>query len=128
MGSGAPCCRGLLQSASWRLDALSPGVPPLLWKDWDFPHFVCDLNIKLPGLSAASFKYHMFQKYVHLPEIVFHISGKWFNYGIIVVVMLLDLNMWKNQIFYQPEDYGQYTGPDNKVRTVINYATLATGE
>ncbi|KAH7986896.1 hypothetical protein HPB52_024650 [Rhipicephalus sanguineus] len=94
-------------------------------QDWDFPHFVCDLNIKLPGLHAASFKYHMFQKYVHLPEIVFHISGKWFNYGIIVVVMLLDLNMWKNQIFYQPEDYGQYTGFDNKVRTVVNYATLA---
>ncbi|XP_049268716.1 transmembrane protein 117 isoform X1 [Rhipicephalus sanguineus] len=99
----------------------------IVMQDWDFPHFVCDLNIKLPGLHAASFKYHMFQKYVHLPEIVFHISGKWFNYGIIVVVMLLDLNMWKNQIFYQPEDYGQYTGFDNKVRTVVNYATLATG-
>lgn len=69
----------------------------------------------------------MFQKYVHLPEIVFHISGKWFNYGIIVVVMLLDLNMWKNQIFYQPDDYGQYTGPNNKVRTVVNFATLAAG-
>ncbi|KAK8771223.1 hypothetical protein V5799_025531 [Amblyomma americanum] len=55
-------------------------------------------------------------------------AGKWFNYGIIVVVMLLDLNMWKNQIFYQPADYGQYTGADHKVRTVVNYATLATDE
>ncbi|XP_077516915.1 transmembrane protein 117-like isoform X2 [Amblyomma americanum] len=99
----------------------------IVMQDWDFPHFVCDVNIKLPGLHAASFKYHMFQKYVHLPKIVFHISGKWFNYGIIVVVMLLDLNMWKNQIFYQPADYGQYTGADHKVRTVVNYATLATG-
>jgi hypothetical protein len=24
--------------------------------------------------------------------------------------MLLDLNMWKNQIFYNPKDFGQYTG------------------
>ncbi|XP_077561273.1 transmembrane protein 117-like isoform X4 [Haemaphysalis longicornis] len=47
----------------------------IVMQDWDFPHFVCDLNIKLPGLSAASFRYHMFRKYVHLPEIVFHISG-----------------------------------------------------
>ncbi|KAH9374861.1 hypothetical protein HPB48_020673 [Haemaphysalis longicornis] len=52
---------------------------------------------------------------------------KWFNYGIIVVVMLLDLNMWKNQIFYQPADYGQYTTADHKVRTVLSPATLATG-
>lgn len=99
----------------------------IVMQDWDFPHFVCDLNIKLPGLSAASFRYHMFRKYVHLPQIVFHISGKWFNYGIIVVVMLLDLNMWKNQIFYQPADYGQYTTADHKVRTVLSPATLATG-
>lgn len=99
----------------------------IVMQDWDFPHFVCDVNIKLPGLHAASFKYHMFQKYVHLPKIVFHISGKWFNYGIIVVVMLLDLNMWKNQIFYQPADYGQYTGTDHKVHTVIDHATLVTG-
>ncbi|KAM7292788.1 transmembrane protein 117 [Ixodes scapularis] len=99
----------------------------IVMQDWDFPHFVCDLDIKLPGMHAASFKYRMFQKYVHLPEIVFHITGKWFNYGIIIIVMLLDLNMWKNQIFYYPPDYGQYTGTDNKVRTVASYAVLATG-
>ncbi|XP_064480674.1 transmembrane protein 117-like [Ornithodoros turicata] len=99
----------------------------IVMQDWDFPHFVCNLNINLPGLHAASFKYRMFQKYVHLPEIVFHITGKWFNYGIIVIVMMLDLNMWKNQIFYYPPDYGQYIGPDNKVRTVPNYTVLATG-
>ena len=38
------------------------------------------------------------------------LSGKWFNYGIIILVMIFDLNMWKNQIFYYPEAYGQYTG------------------
>lgn len=28
--------------------------------------------------------------------------------------MLLDLNMWKNQIFYAPEDYAQYTDNGSK--------------
>ncbi len=43
------------------------------------------------------------------------VSGKWFNYGIIFIVLILDLNMWKNQIFYSPFEYGQYTGPEYKV-------------
>jgi hypothetical protein len=42
-------------------------------------------------------------------------TGKWFNYGVILVVMILDLNMWKNQFFYQPEDYGQYIGKFNVI-------------
>ncbi|XP_069704325.1 uncharacterized protein [Periplaneta americana] len=53
-------------------------------------------------------------------------TGKWFNYGIIVLVMLLDLNMWKNQIFYNPKDFGQYTGPDDKIRTVNDPELLQT--
>ncbi|KAH9374364.1 hypothetical protein HPB48_013406 [Haemaphysalis longicornis] len=86
------------------------------------PTLVCDLNIKLPGLSAASFS-ALLPKY----ETSLLLQGSGSNYGIIVVVMLLDLNMWKNQIFYQPADYGQYTTADHKVRTVLSPATLATG-
>lgn len=41
-------------------------------------------------------------------------TGKWFNYGIIVFVMMLDLNMWKNQIIYTPLEYGQYIHPQSK--------------
>lgn len=99
----------------------------IVMQDWDFPHFVCDLDIKLPGMHVASFKFKLFQKYVSIPDVVFHISGKWFNYGIIVIVMILDLNMWKNQIFYQPEAYGQYTGPDHRVYTVATPSIIATG-
>lgn len=48
-------------------------------------------------------------------------TGKWFNYGIIVFVMMLDLNMWKNQIIYDPPNYGQYVDPlDHKVYTVLS--------
>lgn len=44
-----------------------------------------------------------------------------------MIVMLLDLNMWKNQIFYFPPDYGQYTGPDDRVYTLSDMNILATG-
>ncbi|XP_076328958.1 transmembrane protein 117-like isoform X2 [Tachypleus tridentatus] len=98
----------------------------IVMQDWDFPHFVCDLDIKLPGMHVASFKYRMFQKYVSISDVVFHITGKWFNYGIIVFVMILDLNMWKNQIFYSPNVYGQYIGPTNKIYTVDDQEVLKT--
>ena len=47
--------------------------------------------------------------------------GKWFNYGLLVLVLILDLNMWKNQILYKPEYYGQYTGKKNSVLIDMKY-------
>lgn len=41
------------------------------------------------------------------------------------MVMLLDLNMWKNQIFYEPFNFGQYVGPDQHIYTVTNLTQLA---
>jgi hypothetical protein len=38
--------------------------------------------------------------------------------------MLLDLNMWKNQIFYNPLDFGQYTGPEDKIYSVMDQWSL----
>lgn len=38
--------------------------------------------------------------------------------------MICDLNMWKNQIFYNPSYYGQYTGIDDKIRTVSDKKIL----
>lgn len=55
----------------------------------------------------------------------FLIPGKWFNYGIIFLVLILDLNMWKNQIFYKPYEYGQYVGPGEKIYTVEDPETLS---
>ena len=40
--------------------------------------------------------------------------------------MILDMNMWKNQIFYYPYDYGQYTGPEDKIYTVQDQYSLDT--
>ncbi|XP_049860353.1 transmembrane protein 117-like isoform X3 [Schistocerca gregaria] len=90
----------------------------IVMQDWDFPHFTTTLHVNLPGFSVATLQW----KYAEVD-----ITGKWFNYGIIFLVMLLDLNMWKNQIFYDPKDFGQYTGPDDKVRTVNEPEILSTG-
>ena len=73
----------------------------IVMQDWDFPHFTNTLDVLLPGLHK-----HVFS--IELAEV--QISGKWFNYGIIFFVMIFDLNMWKNQMFYKPENYGQYIG------------------
>ncbi|KAI7690547.1 hypothetical protein SSS_05460 [Sarcoptes scabiei] len=98
----------------------------IVMQDWDFPHFVCDLNIKLPGLLQPSYTFEFFHKSLKFPAIDIKISGKWFNYGIIVFVMMLDLNMWKNQIIYYPLDYGQYVGPKSKVISITDQSSIET--
>lgn len=59
-----------------------------------------------------------------ITELSFFQTGKWFNYGIIFLVLILDLNMWKNQIFYKPHEYGQYIGPGQKIYTVKDSESL----
>ena len=96
------------------------------FKDWDFPHFAGSLDIKLPGVNSDAFD-------VHIPAccgakpLDIYITGKWFNYGIIFIVMILDLNMWKNQIFYEPFTYGQYTDPEGYIYTVTDRQFLRWG-
>ena len=66
------------------------------FQDWDFPHFTKTLDVNLPGFNRHEISF----KFIEI-----EISGKWFNYGIIFLVMLFDLNMWKNQIFYKVRRY-----------------------
>jgi hypothetical protein len=40
--------------------------------------------------------------------------------------MILDLNMWKNQIFYGPFDYGQYTDSEGRIHSVTDEYSLKT--
>ncbi|XP_053384334.1 transmembrane protein 117-like isoform X2 [Mercenaria mercenaria] len=89
----------------------------IVMQDWDFPHFMSAIDIKLPGLNMAHIRFSI-PKFLKKDKWQVHITGKWFNYGILFLVMLLDMNMWKNQIFYQPYDYGQYTNPDGRIYTV----------
>ncbi|KAM9312844.1 transmembrane protein 117 [Gastrophryne carolinensis] len=97
----------------------------IVMQDWEFPHFMGDVDVNLPGLhtSHMQFKLPQFQR-IFKDEYHIHITGKWFNYGIIFLVLILDLNMWKNQIFYQPAAYGQYIGPGQKIYTVEDAESL----
>ncbi|KAL1116138.1 hypothetical protein AAG570_005633, partial [Ranatra chinensis] len=90
----------------------------IMMQDWDFPHFTTTVHINLPGFSVSTLKW----KYAEV-----NLTGKWFNYGVIFMVMMLDLNMWKNQIFYYPDKFGQYIGPNNKIHTVSDQNILKTG-
>ena len=76
------------------------------------------MDIKLPGLNTGNIQFHV-------PGGDIRITGKWFNYGIIFIVMILDLNMWKNQIFYEPFVYGQYTDNEHYIYTVSDREFLA---
>ncbi|KAI4905661.1 hypothetical protein NFI96_011348 [Prochilodus magdalenae] len=98
----------------------------IVMQDWEFPHFMGDLDMNLPGLSTTQLKFKLpVCKRIFKEEYHIHITGKWFNYGIIFLVLILDLNMWKNQIFYKPYEYGQYVGPGEKIYTVEEPDTLS---
>ncbi|KAL4225408.1 hypothetical protein ACF0H5_016098 [Mactra antiquata] len=99
----------------------------IVMQDWDFPHFMSAIDIKLPGLNMAHIRFNVpVPRFIKAKSWEVHITGKWFNYGILFLVMLLDLNMWKNQIFYTPYDYGQYTNPDGRIFTVQDQYSLDT--
>ncbi|XP_014780206.1 transmembrane protein 117 isoform X1 [Octopus bimaculoides] len=94
----------------------------IVTQDWDFPHFINNLEIKLPGMNRPEFRFYA-PKFISENWHI-HITGKWFNYGILFCVIILDLNMWKNQLFYKPYDYGQYVGADNRIYTVLSTEQL----
>ncbi|XP_049578824.1 transmembrane protein 117 isoform X1 [Syngnathus scovelli] len=99
----------------------------IVMQDWEFPHFMGNMDIKLPGLPTAQLNFKLpVCKYIFKEEYRIHITGKWFNYGIIFLVLILDLNMWKNQIFYQPYEYGQYVGPGEYIFNVEKAESLRT--
>jgi len=97
----------------------------IVMQDWEFPHFQGNMDIKLPGVDTASF-YFRLPRFLKKENWHVHITGKWFNYGIIMLVIILDLNMWKNQIFYSPFVFGQYTDPGGYIYSVTDTKFLET--
>ncbi|XP_035825513.1 transmembrane protein 117 [Aplysia californica] len=96
----------------------------IVMQDWDFPHFISAIDIKLPGLNMAHIRFEIPKLLKKVEYWQVHISGKWFNYGILFIVIILDLNMWKNQIFYSPFDYGQYVDSEGRIHTVTDRFSL----
>ena len=62
--------------------------------------------MKLPGLPYEN---------IDCPKLRFKITGKWFNYGIVFIVLLLDMNMTKNQMLYEVEVHRQCLDPDKRI-------------
>ncbi|CAG0880340.1 unnamed protein product [Cyprideis torosa] len=89
----------------------------IIMQDWDFPHFNNPIAVNLSGFSVASLHIRLFE---------INITGKWFNYGIILMVMLLDLNMYKNQIFYYPEGYGQCVDEQFRIHAFLDCKQFLT--
>ncbi|KAK3699158.1 hypothetical protein QZH41_011879 [Actinostola sp. cb2023] len=97
----------------------------IVMQDWDFPLFRGSLDVKLPGVDVVSITFSL-PRFMKKENWAVHITGKWFNYGIIMMVIILDLNMWKNQIFYSPYTFGQYTDSTGHIYTILDKAFLAT--
>lgn len=95
----------------------------IVMQDWDFPLFQTNLDVKLPGLNTAHINFRI-PDCLRREHWTITVTGKWFNYGILFFVMLLDLNMWKNQIFYTPLTFGQYTGEDDHIYSVYDEFSL----
>ena len=86
--------------------------------------FQTNLDVKLPGLNTSNINFKI-PACLRREHWIVRVTGKWFNYGILFIVMLLDLNMWKNQIFYTPLSYGQYTGEDGHIFSVYDSYSLS---
>lgn len=86
----------------------------IVMQDWEYPRFKTSTDVKLPGLKSSFINLSCFEKYPIL------ITGKWFNYGIIMLIMVLDFNNVYSQLWYRPEYYGQYVGPDGRIWNIDN--------
>ena len=104
----------------------------IVFQDWEFPTFSDDLeaDVMVPG----TFDYHLeckccapcvrrcgrissFCEYLHGIKF-FHvkITGKWLQYGVLLVIFCFDCNLLKNQVVYTPGDFGQYVCPPGSLR------------
>ena len=102
----------------------------IVMQDPDFPTFTNNMDIKVVGFDISNINFVMpwcastgisskdswFRKLLLHPPAVL-IDGKWFNYSIIFVTMILDANMIKGQFIYQPEKYGQTIVADRYIQT-----------
>jgi hypothetical protein len=46
-------------------------------------------------------------------------NGKWINFGALIVLIMLDTNLFFNQVLYSPSDYDQLVDGDDYVRNVF---------
>merc|ERR1719229_949944 len=101
--------RGFIAALIFMLDLFT------VCQDWEFPFFDNPLEINLVGWTTPD---------LDLGCASCRFSGKWLNYGPMVLVMLLDANNLNNQWRYgfldAPAHYGQYLDAEGWIWSVTN--------
>lgn len=95
----------------------------IVMQDWEFPVFQTNQEVKLPGLNTAKINFEI-PAFFRQEYFLIEVTGKWFQYGVLFVVMLLDMNMWKNQILYTPVDFAQYVDGEGMIWSPMDKFTL----
>lgn len=66
------------------------------------------IDVKPPGIPTKGLSLRIPSTCSVIDQEV-RIEGKWFNYSVLFVILVCNLYQWKNQIYYEPNLYGQYT-------------------
>lgn len=97
-------------------------------QDWDFPSFSKPLQVDgsrvlIAGTFVPELRFEALPMVLRrLPKMpaalrrwapppgffTFHVTGSWLTYGPLLLVILVDLFCAKNQLLYDPKNYGQY--------------------
>lgn len=87
----------------------------MFMQDWDFPKFKRGgKNVKMLGCGdRAGCKSKRFQFKLEF-------NGKWINFGALIMLLILDTNLFVNQAFYVPADYTQLADRDGHVHNIFN--------
>lgn len=91
-----------------------------IMQDWNFPTFTSGGTVLIPGLKVSSITFGSPGQFYYIS-----VSHKWLNYGIVIIIFLLDLNILRNQVEYVPLDFAQYTDSSNHIWTIIDPAVVA---
>lgn len=83
-------------------------------------------NVADASKSRWTVTSHDFVEFIGLEDVV--VSGKWFNYGALVVNLYVNLSNMVQCIFYTPILYAQYVQPDSKTLWAICDPILANSE
>jgi len=93
----------------------------IVTQDWDFPEFRNEEKIMITGFSVLQVSFPPKCIKDNIPSnFWFKINGKWMNYLPLVLVMALDMAAFIALAWYEPGEFGQYTGPDHKIWSIDN--------
>jgi len=93
----------------------------IITQDYEFPRFKLNSHIKLPGFTFSSYT-------IQFCCIKLELRGKWFIYGLLSLILIIDIYNFKNQMIYNPIDFEQYTYLDDHIRSINNSEAFLHGD